>query len=199
MVASYALNFSAEKSSFGNNDERFVFIHNSLNTQASAYATEQSIRNIPVYYDGEKKVMKYNGELTVYPDLQYMFLSKFIKLNPDTEYLYFDKIVFHGVEPEIIDIEDLENDTQAKYLTFNKLYVSLKKIKDGSAEGVTFAAFLNLLENGDYDSFIFELVSEEGNQLLTIVEVIEQVFDQFITSALRVTSKIINFFRKIFK
>ena len=99
----------------------------------------------------------------------------------------------------ILSIEDLENDTQAKYLTFNKLYVSLKKIKDGSAEGVTFDAFLTLLENGDYDSFIFELVSEEGNQLLTIVEVIEQVFDQFITSALRVTSKIINFFRKIFK
>ena len=143
--------------------------------------------------------MNFNGELTVYSDLPYLLLSKFVKQNPGMEYLFFEKLVFHGVEPEIIDIDELENDTHAKYLTFNKLYVSLKKVKDGSSEGVTFDAFLTLLENGDYDSFMFELVSQEGKQQLTFEELWEKVTDHFITSALRITSKIINFFRKIFR
>ena len=199
IVTSDALNFTAKDSSFGNNDERFVLLHNASATQAADYVSEHGMKHIPVYYDSEKKVMSYDGELVVYSDLSYMFLSKFVKQNPDMEYLFFKKIVFYGIEPEIIDIEDLENDTFAQYLTFNNLYVSLKKVKDGSAEDITFEAFITLLENGDYDSFMFELISDEGTQQLTFIEILETVTDFFITNALRVTSKIVNFFRKMFK
>lgn len=191
--------FTADETSFSGNDERIVFLCSPANTQAAKYAEEKSIKIISVSYDYTKKVMNFNGELTVYSDLPYLLLSKFVKQNPGMEYLFFEKLVFHGVEPEIIDIDELENDTHAKYLTFNKLYVSLKKVKDGSSEGVTFDTFLTLLENGDYDSFMFELVSEEGKQQLTFEELWEKVTDHFITSALRITSKIINFFRKIFR
>lgn len=199
IVTSDSLKFTAQENSFGDNDERFVFLHNTANTQAAEYATEKSFKAIPINYDYNQKVMRYNSELTVYQDLPYLFLSKFVSQKSGMEYLYFEKLVFHGIEPEIIDVEELENDARAKYLTFNKLYVSLKKVKDGSYEGVTFEDFVTLLENGDYDSFMFELASEEGKQQLTFEELWEKVTDHFITSALRITSKIINFFRKIFK
>lgn len=191
--------FTADETSFSGNDERLVFLCNPANTQATNYAKEKLIKSITFSYDHTKKVMNFNGELTVYSDLPYTFLSKFVKQNPGMEYLYFEKLVFHGVEPEMIDINDLNNEASAQYLTFNKLYVSLKKVKGGSTEDVTFDAFLTLLENGDYDSFMFELVSQEGKQQLTFEELWEKVTDHFITSALRITSKIINFFRKIFR
>lgn len=191
--------FTADETSFSGNDERLVFLCSSANTQAADYAEEKLIKSITFSYDHTKEVMNFNDELTVYSDLPYTFLSKFVKQNPGMEYLYFEKLVFHGVEPEMIDINDLNNEASAQYLTFNKLYVSLKKVKDGSAEGVTFEAFLTLLENGDYDSFMFELVSQEGKQQLTFEELWEKVTDHFVTSALRITSKIINFFRKIFR
>lgn len=191
--------FTADETSFSGNDERLVFLCSPANTLAADYAEEKLIKSITFSYDHTKKVMNFNGELTVYSDLPYIFLSKFVKQNPGMEYLYFEKLVFHGVEPEMIDINDLNNEASAQYLTFNKLYVSLKKVKDGSSEGVTFDAFLTLLENGDYDSFMFELVSQEGKQQLTFEELWEKVTDHFITSALRITSKIINFFRKIFR
>lgn len=199
IVTSCALKLTAEDSSFGNNDSRLVLLYNSSATQAADYASAHGMKHIPVYYDTEKKVINYKGALTVYSDLPYLFLSKLVKENPEAEYLYFEKLVFDGVETGLFDIEELQNDAQAQYLTFNNLYVSLKKIKDDSAEGVTFEAFITLLENGDYDSFIFELVSDEGEQQLTFVEVLEKVTDFLITNALRVTSKIINFFRKLFK
>ena len=199
IVTSRAINLTAEDSSFGNNDSRLVLLYNSSATQAADYASAHGMKHIPVYYDSEKKVINYKGALTVYSDLPYLFLSKLVKENPEAEYLYFEKLVFDGVETGLFDIEELQNDAQAQYLTFNNLYVSLKKIKDNSAEGVTFEAFITLLENGDYDSFIFELVSDEGEQQLTFVEVLEKVTDFLITNALRVTSKIINFFRKLFK
>ena len=199
IVTSRAINLTAEDSSFGNNDSRLVLLYNSSATQAADYASAHGMKHIPVYYDSEKKVINYKGALTVYSDLPYLFLSKLVKENPEAEYLYFEKLVFDGVETGLFDMEELQNDAQAQYLTFNNLYVSLKKIKDNSAEGVTFEAFITLLENGDYDSFIFELVSDEGEQQLTFEEIWEKVSDFFITTALRVTSKIINFFRKIFK
>lgn len=199
IVTAYALNFTAEENSFGNNDERFVFLHNSADAKAAEYAAGKGLRTIPINYDYKQKVMNFKDELTVYPDLPYLFLSKLVKTNPGMEYLYFEKLVFHGVEPETFDIEGLGNDEQAQYLTFNNLYLSLKKVKDGSAEGVKFSDFLTLLENGDYDSFMFELKSDEGKQQLTFKELWEKVTDHFVSSALRITSKIINFFRKIFK
>ncbi len=199
IVTSYALDFTAKDSSFGNNDDKFVLFYHSSATQVVDYASEHGLKHIPVYYDSEKKVMNFNGELTVYSDLPYLFLSELVALNSGTEYLYFGRLVFDGVETGIFDIEELQNDAQAQYLTFNNLYVSLKKVKDNSAEGVTFEAFITLLENGDYDSFMFDLVSDEGEQQLTFVEVLEKVTDFLITNALRVTSKIINFFKKLFK
>lgn len=191
--------FTAEESSFSGNDERLIMLYAPSNTQAADYAAGKLIGTIPFSYDYTKKVMNFNGELTVYPDLPYLFLSKLVKANPTMEYLYFEKLVFHGVEPETFDVEELGNDKQAQYLTFNNLYLSLKKVKDGSSEGVKFSDFLTLLENGDYDSFMFELKSDEGKQQLTFKELWEKVTDHFVSSALRITSKIINFFRKIFR
>ena len=116
-----------------------------------------------------------------------------------SEYIYFSKLVFYGVEPELVDIEDLENEVFAQYLTFNNLYVSLKAVKGEEYEDVTFSQFIDLMENGDYDAFMFELESDEGSQTITLKERWNQIVEDFIADVLRVTSKIINFFRKLFK
>ena len=108
-------------------------------------------------------------------------------------------MVFHGVEPELVDIEDLENEAGAQYLTFNNLYVSLKAVKGEEHESLSFSQFIELMEKGDYDAFMFELKSDEGNQILTFEERWNQIVDEFVEDVLRVTSKIINFFRKLFK
>lgn len=199
IVTVYSLNFSTTETSFLNNDDRLMILHNAVNIQAEEYAVANGLKSIPLTYDYENKVMNYKGELTVYSDLPYMFLSKFVKQYPAMEYLYFEKIIFDGVEPETINVEELENDASAEYLTFNNLYVSLKAVKDKSSSNITFDEFLTLLENGDYDAFMFELKSDEGKQQLTIEELWEKVTDHFISNALRITSKLINFFRKIFK
>jgi S-adenosylmethionine hydrolase len=54
-------------------------------------------------------VLKFNGEFTVYEDVNYNLLTKLIGKHQETKYLFFEKLVFDGVTPDIIEIDELGN------------------------------------------------------------------------------------------
>lgn len=199
LVSSTANSLSFADSSFVDCNERLTIICNSGNENALNFAEANSIKSVPVSFEQENNVLKFNSELTVYSDLDYNFLSKFLNNYRNTEYLFFKKLVFDGIQPDTVNVEDLENESSAQFLTFNNLYVSIKAVKDNVYEDVTFAELLTLLEEGDYDAFMFELNSDESNQILTFEENWKRVVNDFMEDVLRVTSKVINFFRRLFK
>ncbi len=199
IVSSTASKFELVGNPFEGCNERLIIFSYSSNFDLIDFTQNNSIKYVAVSHDKENKTIRFNSELTVYSDLSYKCLSKFLANSNDTEYIFFSKLVFYGVEPEIVDGDILENEPTAQYLTFNKLYVSLKAVKDGISEDISFEQLLTLLESGEYDAFMFELSSDEGDQVITFEEKFQQIINNFIEDALRVTSKIINFFRKLFK
>lgn len=199
LVSSTAGKFELIGNPFDGCNERIVLFGYATNHGFNDFAQSYGYKFVPVSFDSEKNVLKFNSQVTVYNDLDYQLLKKFLNTYSQSEYIYFSKLVFHGVEPEFIDVEDLENEVNAQYLTFNNLYVSLKAVKGEAYEDVTFSQFIELMENGEYDAFMFELKSDEGSQAITLEERWNQIVEEFIEDVLRVTSKIINFFRKLFK
>ena len=196
LVSSTASTLNIGENAFDGCNDRIKFVCYSANDGMIEFAEEDDL--IKVSYDPEKKALKFNGELTVYPDLNYEFLNKFLMNNSGAEYVFFSKLIFHGVEPDIVDIEDLENDTTAQYLTFTNLYISLKAVKNGTQENITFGEMLELLEDGDYDAFIFDLNSDESNQEVTVPSW-KNTIDKFIEDVVKAVSKLINFVAKLFK
>lgn len=199
LVSSTAGKFELIGNPFDGCNERIVLFGYATNHGFNDFAQSYGYKLVPVSFDSEKNVLKFNSQVTVYNDLDYQLLKKFLNTYSRSEYIYFSKLVFHGVEPEFIDVEDLENEVNAQYLTFNNLYVSLKAVKEEAYEDVTFSQFIELMENGEYDAFMFELKSDEGSQTITLEERWNQIVEDFIEDVLRITSKIINFFRKLFK
>lgn len=191
--------FNTSQSSFTGNDGRLTLIYNSANTAAGDYAAQNSVNAIPVEYDSVKKVLSFNGNLTVYDNLQYNFLSRLINSNQQAEYLFFNKIVFDGVMPDIISSEDLMHDTLAENLTFDNLYISLKVAKGDESESITFFSLLNLLRNGNYDAFMFDVNYDDADEHVSFIEVIKKAFHDLAEDALRIASKVINFFVRIIR
>lgn len=199
LVSSTAGKFEVVGNPFNGCNDRLTMFSYATNHGFNNFAQNYGYKLVPISFDSEKNVLKFNSDVTVYNDLDYHLLKKFLNTYNQSEYIYFSKLVFHGVEPEFVDIEDLENEVSAQHLTFNNLYVSLKAVKGEEYEDVTFSQFIDLMENGDYDAFMFELKSDEGSQTITLKERWNQIVEGFIADVLRVTSKIINFFRKLFK
>ena len=197
IAASTASNLSVGANAFSGCNERITFVCYSGNDGMLDCASDNN--TIKVSFDSEKKALRFNGELTVYNDLKYEFLNRFLLNSNEVEYVLFSKLVFHGVEPDIVNIEDLEIDTTAQYLTFTNLYVSLKAIKNGTAEKITFAEMLTLLESGDYDAFTFELISDESKQEVTVEQAIKNAADKFVEDVVKAASKLINFLSRLFK
>ncbi len=196
LVSSTASTLNIGENAFGGCNDRIKFVCYSANDGMLEFVKEDDL--IKVSFDPEKKALKFNGELTVYPDLDYEFLNRFLMNNNGAEYVFFSKLIFYGVEPDIVDVEDLENDVNAQYLTFTNLYISLKAVKNGEQENITFGEMLELLEDGDYDAFIFDLNSDESNQEVTVPSW-KKTIDNFIEDVVKAVSKLINFVAKLFK
>ena len=196
LVSSTASTLNIGENAFDGCNDRIKFVCYSANDGMIEFAEEDDL--IKVSYDPEKKALKFNGELTVYPDLNYEFLNRFLMNNNGAEYIFFSKLIFHGVEPDIVDVEDLENDASAQYLTFTNLYISLRAVKNGAQENITFGEMLELLESGDYDAFIFDVNSDENNQEVTVPSW-KNTIDKFIEDVVKAVSKLINFVAKLFK
>lgn len=196
LVSSTASTLNIGENAFDGCNSRIKFVCYSANDGLLEFANEDAL--IKVSYDPEQKALKFNGELTVYPDLNYEFLNRFLMNNNGAEYVFFSKLIFHGVEPDIVDVEDLENDASAQYLTFTNLYISLRAVKNGAQENITFGEMLELLEGGDYDAFIFDLNSDESNQEVTVPSW-KKTIDNFIEDVVKAVSKLINFVAKLFR
>lgn len=196
LVTAYAVNFNATDNSFSGNDDRFVLIHNSSSSQALAYAENNNIRTIAVSYDSTKAVLSFAGEFTVYEDLDYKLLAKFIQNYTATKYLYFEKLVFDGVTSGLFDVEEIDGVVpDEEYLTFKNLYISISAVKGDNEESITFAQLIEKLESGDHEGFLIEIESESGKEKVDFMKAI----DHFVTNALKMVSKLINLISKIFK
>lgn len=196
LVTAYAVNFNSADNSFSGNDERFVLLHNSSSSQALAYAENNNIRTIAVSYDSTKAVLSFAGEFTVYEDLDYNLLAKFIQNYTATKYLYFEKLVFDGVTSGLFDVEEIDGVVADEdYLTFKNLYISISAIKGDGEESITFAQLIEKLESGDHEGFLIEIESESGKEKVDFMKAI----DHFVTNALKMVSKLINLISKIFK
>lgn len=196
MVTACAVNFTAEDNSFVGNDERLALLYNSSSSQVLAYAQEKGIKTIAVSYDSTKDVLRFTNEFVVYEDLGYNLLAKLIQNNTATKYLYFEKLVFDGVVSGLFDVEGIEGVVADEdYLTFKNLYISISAIKGDGEESITFAQLIEKLESGDYEGFLIEIESESGKEKVDFMKTI----DHFVTSALKMISKLINLISKAFK
>ncbi len=160
-----------------------------------SFAEQNSFNYVSVAFDTEKKVLNFSGKLTIYEAVPYFSITSFVFENSDAEYLHFDKLIFDGVEGETISIDNV--DPTENYLTLNNLYVSLKMF-DGKQ--ISFAQMLEMLQNGEYDSFKFVIQDDEnGKHEESFWDKVTHTFDVIFTSALKTFVKITNFFRNLFK
>lgn len=153
-----------------------------------------------VSFDEEKKILHFAGDITVYPDVEYNFLNKFMLERTNSEYILFDKVVFEGVRPDFIDPSQFENmEAGATNLTLTNLYVSLKVIQGETERTITFEEMLEHLEEGNFDVFKYVIESEEENGEKPFLVKIGECVVEFAERALRAISSVINFIAKLFK
>ncbi len=160
-----------------------------------------SVNNtIIVTFDEEKKILHFVGDITVYPDVEYNFLNKFMLERTNSEYILFDKVVFEGVRPDYIDPSQFENmEAGETNLTLTNLYVSLKVIQGETERTITFEEMLKLLEEGNFDVFKYVIESAEESGEKTFLVRIGEYVVEFTERALRAVSSVINFIAKLFK
>lgn len=153
-----------------------------------------------VSFDEEKKILHFEGDITVYPDVEYNFLSKFMLERTNSEYIHFDKVVFDGVKPDFIDPSQFENMEEGEAnLTLTNLYVSLKVIQGDTERVITFEEMLKLLEEGNFDAFEYVIESEEESEEKLFLVKIGEYIVEYLERALRAISSVINFIAKLFK
>lgn len=183
-------------SAFNGYNEKLTFICPSTSSLASSVPNNAPC--ITVSFDEENSVLEFNGELTVYNGPKYDFLSVFLNEYSYADYIYFEKIVFDGVDSGIIlDFEGA--DSTAPDLTLTNLYVNLAVVRGDSQENITFEEMLELLENGDYDAFKFVIQSDDMNGEKTFIQKVEDFFAEITENALRAISSVINFIAKLFR
>ena len=196
VFTSHTDNITIADGAFNGCNEKLTFICPSKSNLASA--APNNAKCITVSFDEENSVLKFNGELTVYSGPAYNFLSVFLNEYSYADYIYFEKLVFEGVDSGIIlDFECA--DSTVPDLTLTNLYVNLAIVRGDSQENITFEEMLELLENGDYDAFKFVIQSDDMNGEKTFIQKVEDFFAEITTNALRAISSVINFIARLFK
>ncbi len=196
VVTIYSTEILLENNSFTNNDDRLTFVHHSMNEQAAEYAAGKNAKTVPFIYNVTKEAMCFKGEFVVYEDLGYNLLAEFAEEKRNMKYLFFEKLVFDGVTSDIIDIEEVEGAVaDEEYLTFKNLYISISAVRGDGEESITFSQLIEMLESGDHEGFLIEIESDRGKESVDFM----RALDHFVTSALKMVSKLINLISKIFK
>lgn len=154
---------------------------------------------ITVSFDEENSILKFSGSLTVYNGPKYDFLSIFLNEHLNSKYIYFEKIIFDGVSPDVI-LPGFEGaDNSAQNLTLTNLYVNLAVVRDDTQENITFEEMLELLESGDYDAFKYIIESDDIAEEKTFLQKVEDFFTNLGENALRAISSVINFIARLFR
>lgn len=196
VFTSHTGNITIADGAFNGCNEKLTFICPSKSNLASA--APNNAKCITISFDEENSVLKFNGELTVYNGPKYDFLSVFLNEYSYADYIYFEKLVFEGVDPGfILDFEG--TDSMASDLTLTNLYVNLAVVRGDSQENITFEEMLELLESGDYDAFKFIINSDDMNSEKTFIQKVEDFFAEITENALRAISSVINFIAKLFR
>lgn len=193
VTVTYEGDVSVASTAFDGSNEKLTVIADSLNFSTAAYTQENSIVFIPVSYDSEKKILFFGNTMTVYDELDYLFLNYYISKYEESEYLHFDKLVFDGVLTDSYEAQEFENlDPDAEYLTFVDLYVSIKAVDRDGERSVTFGEMLEMYESGEYGAFILVTESEDGTSEQTLIR---RIFERI----LLIASRVVNFFKNAFK
>ena len=178
-------------------DKNISIICKDGNTSLASFSVDNTI---VVTFDEEKKILYFAGDITVYPEVEYNFLSKFMLERTNSEYILFDKVVFEGVRPDFIDPSQFENMEAGEVnLTLTNLYVSLKVVQGETERAITFEEMLELLEEGNFDVFKYVIESEEESGEKPFLVKIGEYIVEFAERALRAISSVINFIAKLFK
>ncbi len=196
IVTALANDLSFENA-FSGNDSRLFFVakadsrtYNAL--ESAGYAVNG------ISTDREKdghKVLAFDGKTTIYQNLDYNYISNLIADNSDTYYLYFNKITFEGISPDIIIIDEENLDSAEEYFTLNEVYISVSV----NGKTVSLPELVQLLQDEDADGIIsFE--EEEGETFFEMLsDFFEETVGEFVTQAFKVIKTVINAIRKLFK
>lgn len=155
-----------------------------------------NINYIPLNFDENENAIRFDGDLTVYQGVDYSGLCDIVSKYLSAEYLYFNKLVFDGVQSSsIIYIEDFETvQKDAEYLTFNNLYVSVSY----NGETITFDKMLELIENGEHELFLVGVEDKPAEE--EPKSFFERLFEAvFGSDALKTIKKAVDFIRNLFK
>ena len=164
------------------------------NNNGKRFASNQNIKYLPVSYNSKKEALVFSKEITVYKDLGYYFITDFVRLHSQAKYLYFERLVFDGVLNEG-DIDLSCVDDESNYLSFDGLYVSLVAVTENGKEQISFEQMLNLMKEGKYDAFKFVIDGHEETPL----DRINERFENFFQDALKTVTRVINFFKRVFR
>ena len=183
---------TALKGAFSNNSSRLSFIVPE-NTQTSANVQNEGLSYNTYMYPKEKDgkgAIAVKGTVILYEDLEYNYWEKLIEKYPYAFYLYFDSLVFDGVEEdEIILIDDSHIDSSSKFLTMNEVYISINV--DGRC--VTFRELIDMLRKGKMEAVI-TFADSQG-----VTRTFLQKIGDFFEDVFNVISKAINAIVRIFK
>lgn len=178
-------------------NENITVVCKKANTSLSSLSYANSVL---VSFDEEEKILHFEGDITVYSDMECNFLNKFMSERTDSEYILFDKVVFDGVSPDFIESSEFESaESGVTNLTLTNLYVSLKVVQGDSERTITFEEMLKLLEEGDFDAFKYVIESEEESGEKTFLIKVGEYIVEIAERALRAISSVINFIAKLFK
>ncbi len=182
---------------FSGNDSRLFFVAKAGSGTYTAFKSAGFTVN-GISSDKEKdgrKVLSFDGKTTIYQKLDYNYISNLIADNSDTYYLYFDKITFEGIAPDIIIIDEENLDSAEQYFTLNEVYISVSV----NGKTVSLPELVQLLQDEDADGIIsFE--EKEGETFFEMLsDFFEETVGEFVTQAFKVIKTVINAIRKLFK
>lgn len=182
---------------FWGNDSRLFFV---AKAGSGAYTALKSagftVNGIST--DKEKdghKVLSFDGKTTIYKNLDYNYISNLITENSDAHYLYFDKITFDGIAPDIIIVDEENLDKAEEYFTLNEVYISVSV----NGKTVTLPELVELLQSEDVDGIISFEQKNEPTIFEQISDFFDNAFDNFITEANRVIISVINAIKRLFR
>ena len=182
---------------FSGNDSRLFFV---AKAGSGAYTALKSagftVNGIST--DKEKdghKVLSFDEKTTIYKNLDYNYISNLITENSDAHYLYFDKITFDGIAPDIIIVDEENLDKAEEYFTLNEVYISVSV----NGKTVSLPELVELLLSGDVDGIISFEQKDEPTIFEQISDFFENAFDNFITEANRVIISVINAIKRLFR
>ena len=189
-----ALSFS---NAFTGNDSRLFFVAKSNSATYQAFkATGYTVNGVST--DREKdghKVLSFDGKTNIYKNLDYNYISNLIADNSDAHYLYFDKITFDGIAPDIIIVDEEKLDKAEEYFTLNEVYISVSV----NGKTVTLPELVELLQSEDVDGIISFEQNDEPTIFEQISDFFENAFNNFVTDANRVIISVINAIKRLFR